>query len=377
MEKDKIKSEKKETKKNINVKINDWVVEHLTRISVNDKIFFLDHLRTMFHAGLSLVEALHVLSKESENPRLKKIIEQIKIETEKGKQFSDVLEKFPKVFPPIYVKMIASGEISGKLEESLEQIVNQMKKNNELTSSIKGAMIYPAVIIFAISVVAIIMVTVVLPQLMTLFDEMATELPLPTRVLIAITNFMSNPINLIVIVVLIIIFIISFVQLLRKSLVFKTTIHKINLHIPIFGGVIKQINLARFSLTLSSLLRSTLPIVEAVDITAETCSNKIYQNALKDASEKIKKGINLSTVLEGYSKLFPPMVTEMIMVGEKTGEIERLLSELSNFYSDEVDKTMKNFSTIIEPAIILILGVAVAMIAMAVIMPMYSMVDSF
>lgn len=361
----------------ISSRVNEWTILHLTRISVTDKIFFLDHLRTMFHAGLSLTESLHVLSNESENLKLKKIIGEIKDNVEKGKQLSEVLDNYPKVFPPIYVRMIASGEMSGKLEESLDQIVNQMKKNNALSSSIRGAMIYPAVIIFAISVVAILMVTVVLPKLMTLFDEMGTVLPLPTRILIFVTNFMSNPVNLILIVFVSFLTIFLFLYSLKKSPSFKRFVHSFNLHIPIFGKVIKQINLARFSLTLSSLLKSTLPIVDAVSITAETCSNKIYQNALVDASERIKKGINLSSILAEYHNLFPPMVTEMIMVGEKTGEVERLLNELAIFYSDEVDKTMKNFSTIIEPAIILLLGVAVAVIAMAVIMPMYSMINSF
>jgi type II secretory pathway component PulF len=363
--------------KNLNDKINEWFILYLTRVSVTDKIFFLDHLRTMFHAGLSLTESLQVLSNESENQKLKRIIQEIKDNVEKGKQLSDVLENYPKVFPPIYVKMMASGEMSGKLEESLDQIVNQMKKNNQLTSSVRGAMIYPAVIIFVISLVGILMVTVVLPKLMVLFSEMEIELPLPTKILIAITNFMSKPINLVMLFSAIALSIFLFIQALKRSIAFKTTVHNFNLHIPIFGKVIKEINLARFSLTLSSLLRSTIPIVDAVSITSETCSNKIYQNALTDASERIKKGVNLSVVLAEYNKIFPPMVTEMIMVGEKTGEVERLLNELSIFYSDEVDKTMKNFSTIIEPAIILLLGIAVAVIAMAVVMPMYTMIDNF
>jgi len=141
--------------------------------------------------------------------------------------------------------------------------------------------------------------------------------------------------------------------------------------------IIKQINLARFSLSLSSLLKSTLPIVEAVDITADTCGNIHYSNALRAASEQIKKGIQLSEILVESPRLFPPMVTEMIMVGEKTGEIDHLLSELAIFYTDEVDKTMKNFSTIIEPAIIILLGVAVGGIAVAVVMPMFSLAQNF
>jgi type IV pilus assembly protein PilC len=358
-------------------KLNDWVSSHLTKVKVMDKIFFLDHLRTMIHAGLSLVEGLTVLSKEVENKLLRKIVFEIRTEVEKGKQLSEVLTNYPKIFPPMYVKMISAGEIAGKLEESLEQIVTQMKKNYELTSSIKGAMIYPAVIVSAISIVGLIMVTVVLPKITALFDTFDAELPLPTKILIAVTDFMSKPLNLILLGIICVILIVGYVSALRKSLEFRNLVHALNLKLPIAGKVIKQINLARFSLTLSSLLKSTLPIVDAIDITSETCSNLKYKNALHDATEQITKGVPLSEILSTHTNLFPPMVTEMIMVGEKTGEIDRLLEELSEFYTHEVDKTMKNFSTIIEPAIIILLGLAVAGIAVAVIQPMYSLMDSF
>jgi len=358
-------------------KINDWVSNHLTHIKVIDKIFFLDHLKIMLHAGLSLTEGLNVLSEEMENKKMKSIITEITQDVEKGKQLSEVLEKYPKIFPPIYVKMVSSGEVAGKLEESLEQIVVQMKKNHALTSSIKGAMIYPSVIIAAITAVAILMVTVVLPKLMTMFNEFDTDLPLATKVLIAITNFMSKPLNLIMMFGIIVLTIVGFISSLKKSPAFKSVVHGINLRLPIIGHVIKNINLARFSLTLSSLLKSTLPIIEAVDITADTCGNVHYRNKLHEGTERIKKGIPLSEILADSPKLFPPMVTEMIMVGEKTGEIDRLLTELSNFYSDEVDKTMKNFSTIIEPIVIIMLGLAVAGIAVAVVTPMFALIQNF
>lgn len=358
-------------------KMNDWIADHLTRVKVTDKIFFLDHLKTMLHAGLSLIESLSILSKETENKKLKKIIGAITADVEKGNQLSDVLAHFPKIFPPMYVKMIAAGEIAGKLEESLEQIATQMKKSHALTSTIRGALIYPCVILVALSGVAILMVTVILPKLMTIFSEFDAQLPLATRILIAITNFMSKPLNLILVFGSLIAAISLFITGLKRSTPFKKTIHALNLRLPIAGRIIKQINLARFSLSLSSLLKSTLPIVEAVDITADTCSNIHYSNALRAASEKIKKGIPLSEILLESSRLFPPMVTEMIMVGEKTGEIDHLLSELAAFYTDEVDKTMKNFSTIIEPAIIILLGLGVGGIAVAVIMPMLSLAQNF
>jgi type IV pilus assembly protein PilC len=367
-------SDKKNT---VDQRVNDWVKLHISRISPMDKIFFLDHMRTMLHAGLSLMEALQVLSKETENFKLSIVIQKIQDDVEKGTQLSETLQKFPKVFPPIYVKMIEAGEISGKLEETLGYIVLQMKKNQALTSTIRGAMIYPSVIIVAISVVAILMVTVVLPKLMVLFKDFDAELPLATRVLIAVTDFMSKPLNLILSLSTIVVLIILFVYSLKKSPSFRASIHKMNLHLPIAGNIIKHINLARFSLTLSSLLKSTIPIVEAIDITAETCSNLTYTHILHASTEKVKQGTPLSETLVEHHALFPPMVTEMIMVGEKTGEVDRLLAELADFYSEEVDKTMKNFSTIIEPVIIILLGLTVAGIATAVISPMYSLIQNF
>mgnify|MGYP002638625143 CR=1 FL=1 len=358
-------------------KLNDFVIKYFTRIPTIQKIFFIEHLHTMIKAGLSINEALHVLARQIENKKLKNIIAQVKIDIEKGHKLSESLDKHPKAFPNIYVKMLEAGETAGQLEESLEQIATQMKKNNELLSSIRSAMIYPAVVITAMLAIAIMMVTVVLPKLMVMFDEFDAELPLATRVLIAITDFSSQPLNIVIIFLVIILTITFLVFSLKKYPNFKLLIHKINLRLPIFGMVIKKINLARFSLTLSSLLKSSIPIIEAVKITGDTCSNQVYKNFLYQTSEQIQSGTALSETLDKDSNIFPPMVTEMIMVGERTGEVEKLLGELSAFYSDEVDKTMKNFTTIIEPVIILALGLAVAGIAVAVIMPMYTLVQSF
>lgn len=371
------KTKKEKQLSEFEIKLNNFFINNFTKIKTLDKVFFLEHLNTMLKAGLSLIESLEVLSKEIENKKFKNIVTDIKKSIEKGDQLSEVLSKYPKVFPPIYVKMIASGEISGKLEESLGQVVLQMKKSYELTSTIKGAMIYPAVILTAISAVGILMVTFVLPKITAMFKDIDTGLPLPTKILVAVTNYLSKPLNLLLIFSLLGIFIALFIYGLKKSPTFKIFIHNLNLKTPISGKIIKQINLARFSLTMSSLLKSTIPIIEAVEISADICSNVIYKNALKNSAEKIKKGINLSQTLQEYTDLFPPMVTEMVMVGEKTGEIDKLLHELAKFYSNEVDKTMKNFSTIIEPAIILLLGLGVGGIAVAVVMPMYSLTQNF
>ncbi len=358
-------------------KMNDWITKHLTKISFTEKMFFVDHLRIMIHAGLSLVEGLEILAKETSNQALKMTIADITKEVSGGKQFSTVLFNHPKVFPAIYVKMIEAGEISGKLEEALTQIAIQMKKTHDLTASIRGAMIYPSVVMTAMMGIGILMTTVILPKLLVIFDEFDSELPLPTRILIVITNFMSKPLNMIFMSIALVGGIIGFIILMKKSPRFRHVIHTVNLHLPVAGKVIKKINLARFSLTLSSLMKSAIPIVDAVTITADTCGNVNYRMSLMRSSKELEKGIPLSESLRQYPNLYSPLVTEMIMVGERTGEIDTLLTELASFYNEDVDKTMKNFTTIMEPVLIIFLGLGVGGVAVSVIMPMYSLVQNF
>lgn len=353
------------------------IIKYLNRITLFQKMLFLDHLRIMIKGGLSIIEALGVLGRETTNAKFKAAIEEVKKDVEQGEPLSVALSRHPKIFSPMYVRMIEAGETAGQLESSLEQAVIQMRKAYELTSSIKGAMIYPGVILTAMVGIGIMMVTVVLPQLTALFKEMDAELPLATRILISISDVASQPVMMAGILVLITFCIGGYISLLKRVPTFRASVHSLTLHLPIAGNIIKQINLARFSLTLSSLLKSTIPVVDAVNITADTCSNVQYQTALHEASELVKRGTPLSEILQKFPNLFPPMVVEMILVGEQSGDVEALLTELANFYNDEVNKTMKNFTTIIEPVIIITIGIAVAGMAVAVIMPMFSLAQQF
>lgn len=357
------------------VKLNAWVSDNLTHVSFVQKILFVHNLHIMIKAGLSIVDALRILGEQVENKKLKSIIIAIKAQVEKGQQLSEVLAQYPKIFPPIYVSMVAAGEVAGKLEEALEQILNQMKKTRELTSRIRGALVYPAVVISAMIGIGIEMVVFVLPKILLLFKDFeGAQLPLATRALIAIVEFMEA---YGLIVGLGAVVLIALLLWLERQLPIKRLVHHLNLRLPIAGPIIKKINLARFTLTLSSLLQSTIPIIEAVRITASVQSNLTYRENLLTVSETLKKGEALSEILNRFPRQFTPMVVQMIMVGEQSGQVEQMLKELSDYYGNEVDSTMKNFSTIIEPVIILILGVAVAGMAVAVIMPMYSLAQSF
>lgn len=365
------------TDPNVEVELKVTPFFGMVRVPITQKIFFLDHLRVMIGAGLSVMEALRILGKELTNKNLKAVVQQVTKDVEAGTELSTALGKHPKVFSSMYVQMIAAGELAGKLEESLSQMVFQMKRSYQMASNIRSAMMYPTVIISAMVVVGILMATMVLPKLVVLFEEFDSELPLPTRVLIAVSHVMGNPFYLALIIIGTVGFVALHISTMKRSENYKRHTHSFMLHLPIFGPVIKQINLARFSLTLSSLLKSTIPIIDATKITADTCGNMLYSEALTRASEDMKQGQPLSDVLHRYPFLFPPMVTEMVLVGERTGEVEQLLQELAEFFSTEVDHTMKNFTIIIEPVIIVLLGLAVAGIAVAVIMPMYSLVQQF
>tara|TARA_Y100001970_G_scaffold287178_1_gene411183 strand:+ start:3260 stop:4366 length:1107 start_codon:yes stop_codon:yes gene_type:complete len=365
-----------EKKQSLFSKLNEFVISR-SSIPFIQKVFFVSHLRTMIGAGISLVESLTIIQKEVENARLNQTITQIKEDIEQGQTLSKTLEKHKELFPSAYVKMIEAGELSGNLQQSLEQVETQMKKTQSLVSSIRSAMIYPSVIVSAMLVVGLIMVVVVLPKITIMFEEFNTELPLATRVLIGITNYLSDPFFLTVFLVLLFSSIICHIVLLKKVSGYKLAVHSITIRLPIFGKIIKKINLSRFSFTLSSLLKSAIPIVDAIHITANTCSNAVYKKALHTTATEVEKGTPLSIELSKHSRIFPATVTGMLYVGEKSGEIDALLHELSKFYTEEVDKTMKNFATIIEPLVILILGLGVAGIAVAVVSPMYSLIQNF
>lgn len=368
-------AEKKiKTPSGLELKLNRIFGFFSNHISFVQKMLFVFHLQIMTKAGLSIVASLKILSEELENEYFKSIIKDIKSEVEKGRQLSEVLAEYPKIFPPIYVTMIAAGEAAGKMEEALTQVSTQMKKSHELSSHIRGAMIYPAVILVAILGISIEMVFFILPKIMVMFEDFKSDLPLATKILIGFVKFTQS--YGLYLLAGFILFIILFFWAL-KNIAFKKSIHHFTLKLPIFGAVIKKINLARFTLTLSSLLESTIPIVEAAKITATVQTNLMYHDSLMEVSEALKRGDTLSKILMNYPEIFPPMVTEMIMVGEEAGKMDDMLKELAEYYGNEVDETMKNFSVIIEPVIIVVLGLVVAGIAVAVIMPMYSLAQAF
>jgi len=342
------------------------------RVSLTEKMMFIKHMAVMIKAGLPIPRVLEVLSLQSKSRYFKEVLTNIKEEIKTGKTLADSLSQYPKVFPPLFSSAIRIGEIGGNLEEVLDLLAIQLQKEYEIRGKIKGAMIYPSVIIFAMIIIGILMMIFVVPNLMKIFSEMSIDLPLSTRMIIGTSNFMTNHIVLTISALILMPMLLC--SMMRNN-IGKKILHFVYLHIPLVGGIIKKVNTARFARTLSSLLKSGVAIVNALEIIGDSLENTYFRKAIKSASESVQKGSPLHEAVEKFPNLFPPMVIQMIKVGEETGSSEQILAQLAEFYEREVDEITKNLSSVIEPALILVIGGAVGFFAISVIQPMYMVMD--
>ncbi len=344
----------------------------LNRVSLVEKMLFSQHLSVMIKAGLSLNQALEVLANQTKNPKLKKIINQVENDVRSGQSFSSALSKYPKIFNNLYVSIVKVGETAGNLDEVLEKLAEQMRKDHELISRVKGAMMYPAVIIVAMIGIGIIMMITVVPKLTAIFKDFEMDLPLTTRIVIAISEGIRSYIVFLAIGLVVLFFAI---RLAVKNKTIKKGIHFVYLRLPIFGGLSKKINTARFARTFSSLINSGVAIVESMQITAQTLGNIHFKESLINSAEQVQKGGQLSDNLSKYPSLYPPMVVQMVKVGEETGSLSDILNEVAEFYEKNIDQITKNLSSVIEPVIMVIVGAAVGFFAVSMLQPMYSMVS--
>ena len=353
-------------------KINLFL-QKLTSVPLAEKLFFIQHLGIMLKAGISLSTALKTLAKQTTNKRFARIIADISRNVEKGVSFTESLKPHEKIFGQLFINMIESGEISGKLEEVLKRLYLQFKKNHELLSKVKGALIYPIVILIAMSGIGTFMMIAVVPKITAMFKDFNAELPLATKLLIKFSDsLVANGLLYLVALIVVILTIVRLIKTKRGRYAF----HGLLLKLPIFSPIIKKINLARFARTTSSLLKTDIMIIKSFQIAANVLGNVHYRQALMEMSDKIKKGGTINEVVANYPKLFPPVVAQMIAVGEDTGELDYILEELAEFYEGEIDQTMNNLPAIIEPILILALGLVVGGMAVAVIMPMYTLTSA-
>jgi len=343
--------------------------------SLAEKMFFTRNLQVMISAGLPLPRALEVLSSQTQNKKFQKAILKIKDEITQGKSFSDALSGYPDIFSMLFQNMVRSGEEGGMLEDVLKTLALQMEKENDLKSKIKGALIYPAVIISTMIGIGILMLVTVVPQLSQTFKELGIQLPLTTRVVIGLAGFLTEKWYLAIIIIFGLITLV-FLALKSKTSVGKKIIDTLILKVPIISPIIKNTNSAYTARTLSSLISAGVNLPKALEITAATLGNIYYQQALKVAAEKVRKGQKLSESLQDFQKIYPQTLIQMLSVGEETGETSGVLQKLADFYEEEVAKTTKNLTSVIEPVLMVIIGTVIGFFAISMIQPMYSMLGA-
>jgi type IV pilus assembly protein PilC len=339
-------------------------------VSLTEKIFFTRNLRVMLASGISLPRSLHILAGQSKSKKLKTALLEAREEIAKGKNFSASLSKHSDIFSELFLSMVKVGEESGTLEEVLKILSEQMERENDLKSEIKGAMIYPAVIIFAMFGIGVMMLVMVVPQLAETFEELEIELPATTKLVIGLGTFLAEKWYLFILFLVLFVFIFWRVLKTKKG---KAVIDALLLKIPIISPIVGKTNSASMVRTLSSLISSGVPIVRSLEIVSRTLGNVYFQESIREAAKKVRKGEKLSEALKPYQDLYPLIVVQMIAVGEETGETSSILAQLANFFEEEVGRATKNLSSIIEPVIMLIIGAAVGFFAISMVQPMYSM----
>ncbi len=341
-------------------------------VNQKDLVIFSRQLAVMISATIPIVQALRILSQQTSNPVFTEKVTEMANDVDGGMKLSDAMAKHEKIFSHFFVAMIKSGETSGRLEEVLEYLADQMEKDYDLVARIKGAMIYPALILVGMVGIGILMMVYILPKLTPMLQESGAELPAITKWIISISDFMVNYWYYVVFFILILIGIFAF---WIKSKTGKIVWDSFKIRMPIFGNLFRKIYLVRFTRSLHTLIKGGVPIAVALRITAEVVDNKAYSDLIMRTVAEVEAGNSISTLFS-KSPLMPKMLSQMMIVGEKTGRIDTILERLSDFYNREINNLVGNLTTLIEPLILIIMGVGVAGIVAAIMLPMYKVAQN-
>jgi len=343
----------------------------LSRPNNKDLIIFTRQLSTLIDADMPLSEGLRTLARQVEKASFRKIISEVAEAVEGGSLLSAALAQYPNLFSQFYLKLIQSGEISGKLHESLLYLADYVERSQSINSQIKGALAYPAFIVFTLVIVGIMMVVYVLPQLLAIFDEVgAVDLPITTVILIWVTSFVNG--NLLMIILLLTAAIFLFVYFIKTS-DGRDWLDNLKVRVPSLGVIVRNLYLARIAESLSTLMKAGIPIIDSLRITSELVGNNLYRNIMIDAENTVKGGGSISSALSKYKEI-PPLFSSMISIGERTGKMDFILEHVAKFYKSESENSIQGISQIIEPVLILVLGVAVAGLISSILLPIYNIV---
>lgn len=368
-----ISSIEEDTKKGLGRFLNmEAINAKLSRVKNDELIMMTRNLGSMLTAGLTVTRALSVMERQSTNPKMRLVLSNVVASINNGVPFYDTLKNYPEVFNDLYKAMVRSGEESGNLAESLKTLSIQMERANNLTKKIKGAMIYPSIVLSIMVVIGVLMMTFVMPKITSVFKSMTLDLPITTVFLIKTSDFFAA--HTILVMLMLIGGVMGTIYFF-KSRIGKRITSFVVVRLPLIGTMAKETNSARTARTLASLLNSGVSVIQALEITEEVVQNHYYKEILRDARTRVEKGTPLSQAFVERTDLYPILVGEMILVGEETGQIAGMLGELAIFYETEVERKTKDLSTIIEPLLMVVIGAGVGFFALAMIAPIYSISD--
>ncbi|MFA5876814.1 MAG: type II secretion system F family protein [Candidatus Paceibacterota bacterium] len=348
----------------------DFILEFFHTISLDEKVLLVRNLATMLDAGLTISRSLEIAKRQTRNVHLQEILIEIITSVKKGETFSTALSAFPKVFASLLVSMVRAGEESGKLTESLRVSSIQMERASNLQKKVKSALIYPSIVLSAMVCIGILMLLYVVPTLSGTFKELHAALPPTTQFIINASDFLIH--NTLLALVLLVVFIFVSLSAIRSAKG-KIFLDWFMLKVPIIGGLIVEVNVARTTRTLASLFSSGVDMVLSVKITHDVLENSQYKKVLTEAEKSLTEGSPLSLSLAKHPILFPPLVAEIVAVGEETGRLSSLLKETAEFYEESVERKTKDLSTVIEPFLMVIIGAMVGFFAISMIAPIYSL----
>ena len=347
--------------------------DRFSSVPLKEKMIFTRNMAVMISSGLTVSRAVHNLSLQTRNKKFKKILSSVYDSLQSGKSMSEGMAQYPGVFNELFVNMISVGEVSGNLEEVLDILALQLEKEHDLLSKVRGALIYPGVIVAAMIGIGILMLTYILPRITGVFKDMDVKLPASTLFIIGISDFLRNHYILTVGIIAVLT---MGVKMFASTKAGKRFFGLLVLYLPIVGNIVVKVNCARFARIYSSLLRSGVSVVNTLTIVSKTLGNVYYKDALAEALGEVQKGVELSKVIGKYPRIFPILVTQILEVGEETGKTETVLQRLAEFYEEEVSQITKNMSSIIEPILMLLIGSAVGFFAVAMLQPMYSVLEN-
>lgn len=348
--------------------------QKLKKVNEQALVVFSRQFATMINAGLAMVRCLDILSEQTEDKKLQQTLIQVRRDVEGGATLSNALQKHPTVFSTLYTSMVKAGEMGGVLDEVLERLASFMEKDFSLKKKVKSALTYPVVILIMALAIVFFLVTYILPTFVSLFEGMNLTLPLPTKILIGLTKGARNPI---VVIPFMILSVLGFIGLGRyvQTPYGKKQYDLLKLNIPVFGLLNKKVAISRFCRTLGTLLSSGVPIMQALEIVGKASGNEIIAMTVTKIRDSIREGESIATPL-GSSGMFPPMVTQMVAVGEETGNLDAMLSKISDFYDTEVEYLLSSLTSMLEPIMIVGMGGIVGFIVISVFLPLYQLIGS-